>query len=501
MIDFKRFFTMPNAHVTGSDESQYVAVKPFRGLNWGSIAVPAALKKWESEGGSLPPTVLAMAGHNNAEDTGTGASLNANAAISDALPLGVLISDVYGNCVYSNAAYERLSGRKQAHLLGSHWVSFIHPDDRDGLVRDWQESMRQLRPFISEARLVRTDGSFIWVRQTITVVNESRLEYGHAHILEDISVTREYAAVQRARQRELSDENARAQVTLDRIGDAVICTNLAGKIDYMNVKAEEMTGWSRADALNRPLESVFCLLDAVTRKPLKSQAVKALEQHGIVDNADSVLVHRHGSELNIENSAAPTYNHLDELTGAVVVFHDAKFSHERTNRNAHLAEHDSLTGLPNRVALNERFTQAQALARRHDKQMALLFIDLDNFKEINDQLGHESGDRLLISMASQLLACVRATDTVCRYGGDEFVILLSEIAHPDHAAEVAAKLHTAIARYGQHDGQAVELSLSIGISVFPNDGVTAGNLLKKADAAMYRAKAMGKKCTYTAARL
>ncbi|MEF8719011.1 MAG: EAL domain-containing protein [Candidatus Accumulibacter necessarius] len=159
---------------------------------------------------------------------------------------------------------------------------------------------------------------------------------------------------------------------------------------------------------------------------------------------------------------------------------------------AHLAHHDFLTGLPNRALLTERLSQAIGLARRRGKQVALLFVDLDYFKHINDSLGHAVGDQVLQSAARRLSACVRTTDTVCRQGGDEFVILLAEIEQPQDAALVAEKLLVALAEpqlIGQHE---IHVTLSIGISVYPDDGIDGDTVMENADAAMYHAKASGR---------
>ena len=159
---------------------------------------------------------------------------------------------------------------------------------------------------------------------------------------------------------------------------------------------------------------------------------------------------------------------------------------------AHLAQHDFLTGLPNRVLLTERLSQAIGLAHRHRKQVALLFLDLDNFKHINDSLGHAIGDQLLQSVAVRLTACVRTTDTVCRQGGDEFVILLAEIEQPQDAAHVAEKLRAAFAVPHLIGGHELHVTLSIGISVFPDDGIDVDTVMQNADTAMFHAKARGR---------
>ena len=151
-----------------------------------------------------------------------------------------------------------------------------------------------------------------------------------------------------------------------------------------------------------------------------------------------------------------------------------------------------MTGLPNRLLLTDRLTQAIALSRRHGKRVVLLFLDLDHFKRVNDSLGHVIGDKLLQSVAQRLTACVRTSDTVCRLGGDEFVVLLSEVEHVDAATHCAEKLLAASALPHLISGHEVPITLSIGISICPDDGRDAEAMIKNADTAMYHAKKMGR---------
>lgn len=289
-------------------------------------------------------------------------------------------------------------------------------------------------------------------------------------------------------------EKERAQVTLDSIADAVLCSDAAGNVTYLNSIAESLTGWSRGDAAGRPLNDVLRLLDGTTRKsPARNPMALAMERNAPVGlAANSVLLRRDGTEIAIEDSAAPIHGRDGAVVGAVMVFHDVSASREVTARMSHLAQHDFLTDLPNPTLLDDRIAQAIALARRHDKQLAVLFMDLDHFKEVNDSLGHDTGDKLLKSVAQRLKACVRGSDSVSRKGGDEFVVLLSDITHAAHAAGSAEKIIATLAAPHSIDGRELAVTASIGIAVFPRDGVDAEGLLKSADAAMYEAKDAGR---------
>jgi diguanylate cyclase (GGDEF)-like protein/PAS domain S-box-containing protein len=261
----------------------------------------------------------------------------------------------------------------------------------------------------------------------------------------------------------------------------------------MNQVAETMTGWSCQEALGRPLAEVFRIIDGVTRMAAADPARRSMDDDESVGlAAGCVLLRRDKTELHIEDSAAPIHDRDGQVSGAVIVFRDIGPTLAMAQKMTHLAHHDFLTGLPNRVLLIERISQAITQANRHGKRLALLFIDLDNFKRINDLLGHAAGDRLLRLVAKRLAACVRAMDTLCRQGGDEFVMLLTEIEQPQDAARVVEKLRAALAvpyRIGRHD---LRVTLSMGISVFPDDGFDADSLMQKADTAMFHAKASGR---------
>ncbi|MGB6449742.1 MAG: EAL domain-containing protein [Steroidobacteraceae bacterium] len=291
----------------------------------------------------------------------------------------------------------------------------------------------------------------------------------------------------------LFEEKERAQVTLNSIGDAVISTDVGGRVTYLNAVAESITGWSPEQASGRPLEEVFRIADATTRETVQNPMTLAILQNKTVGlSSNCVLIRRDGAEAAIEDSSAPIHDRRGHVTGAVMVFRDVSVARALSLKLAHLAQHDSLTDLPNRILLNDRLTQAMALAHRHQQRLALLFLDLDRFKDINDSLGHAIGDRLLQLVAERLLTCVRSSDTVSRQGGDEFVILLSEVARPEDAAIRAEKILLALSLPYRIDQQDLHLAASIGIVTYPDDGTEAQTLLKHADLAMYRAKDNGR---------
>ncbi|SNS98676.1 PAS domain S-box-containing protein/diguanylate cyclase (GGDEF) domain-containing protein [Noviherbaspirillum humi] len=299
-------------------------------------------------------------------------------------------------------------------------------------------------------------------------------------------------AVRRQAEDSLFHEHERSEVTLNSIGDGVITTDAHGDVRYLNPAAERMTGWSNAEASGKPIGDVFCIIDAISRQPLERPVEEAMQQNAVRVVTDCLLVNRDGSELAINDSCAPMRDREGRIIGAVLVFHDVSAMRDMSQRMAYLAQHDYLTGLPNRFLLNDRLAQAIALALRHGKRAALMFLDLDRFKHVNDTLGHVIGDLLLKQIAARLKDCVRECDTVSRQGGDEFVILLQEVADTIGAARVAAHILEAIGKPYFIDDHEIHISGSIGISICPEDGEDSETIIKHADAAMYQAKAEGR---------
>ena len=290
----------------------------------------------------------------------------------------------------------------------------------------------------------------------------------------------------------VAEENS-AQIALNSISDAVFYTDILGNVNYLNSAAEKLTGWTSKAAYGRPSSQVFNIVNGTTHEPSHNPVLAVLESDkptGLA--ADTVLIKRDGTEVSIEDSCSPIHNEQGQLTGVVVVFHDVSATKAMSMKMAHLAQHDFLTNLPNRVLLNDRIAQAIASANRNDNKVALLFLDLDNFKHINDSLGHATGDKLLQAVSKRLSDCVRNADTVSRQGGDEFILLLADIKHEQDAALSAQKILDELKLPYLINKCNLHISTSIGISVYPNDGLDAETLIKSADTAMYYAKDKGR---------
>lgn len=417
-------------------------------------------------------------------------------AISDALPMGMMVSDIHGNCVYTNAAYQVISDQTTSESLGSRWINAIHQDDRQRVSAELSAAMRNSRSFRAEMRFVRKDNSVTWIRlngASIRLSPKNKKSQGYVLLAEDIGAFKALELVARAAEETLADQQERAQVTLNSIGNAVLATDVAGDVSYLNRVAEMMTGWSAEDGVGQPLAQVFKVIDANTRQLLAKVVCDTIKENKITKlERNCLLVRRDGLETPIEDSIAPIYNRDKEVTGSVIVFNDVGEALATAQKMTDMAQHDPLTGLVNRILLNERLTRALGLAKRHGKSVGVLYIDVDNFKYINDSLGHAVGDQLLKLVASRLSGAVRVTDTVCRQGGDEFVILLTEIEDASCAGKVADKLIAAFTSPLISEDRELRVTLSIGISVSPSDCNDVETAYQHADLAMYRAKKLGK---------
>lgn len=292
---------------------------------------------------------------------------------------------------------------------------------------------------------------------------------------------------------QLYAEKQRAVITLESIGDAVITTDNNANVTYLNPVAEKMTGWTNGDAQNKPLLDVFKIVNESTRKLVSNPVEVVLRSGQIYGLANhTLLISKNGDEYAIEDSAAPICSGDGTTMGVVLVFHDVSESRKMSSKMTYLAEHDFLTELPNRLLINDRLQQALTIAKRDQEHVAILYLDLDRFKNINDSLGHAVGDQLLKIISKELSACLRASDTISRQGGDEFMILLPEVEDHYAPADVAEKLLASISKPFLIEGHEIHISVSIGIAVYPADGENLEDLTKSADSAMYHAKSLGR---------
>jgi len=327
-------------------------------------------------------------------------------------------------------------------------------------------------------------------RLAIETLNEGAQDYLIKNELTQAGLFRalRYAIGRKVIQMALATQRELLEMTLQSIGDAVIRTDNDGNITFANDVAVRLAGLGAQDGGKQAAEiaRVLALNQSAAANPAQPQS-RILHLP-----ADYMLTRPDGEAIAIEGCLAPINDKDGQEAGKVMVFRDASAARAMTSLLSHSAYHDYLTGLPNRMLLIDRIGQAITLAQRSGKRLAVLFLDLDGFKHINDSLGHQVGDNLLKSVAARLVECVRASDTVSRQGGDEFVLLLAEMASPEDAAISARRILQAVGTVHSIDGNDLHISTSIGISVYPDDGLDSDTLIKNADTAMYQAKENGR---------
>ena len=301
----------------------------------------------------------------------------------------------------------------------------------------------------------------------------------------------------RTLQRAVAILRDRAHITLHSIGDAVITTDALGNIDLLNPVAEQLTGWSNAEARGLPATQVFDVVDDASGKPVENPIMQVLRENRIVPLAqNAALVQRNGQRVPIEDSAAPIHDHLGNLVGVVLVFHDVSKNRELTNKLSHQARHDVLTGLINRGEFEQRLERSLNSAKQEHVQHALCYMDLDQFKIVNDTCGHIAGDELLRQLAALLQTNIRATDCLARLGGDEFGLLLEKC--PLHQAErIANQVVQTVGNFRfTHESQTFSVGISIGLVTITEAFGSLSELLSIADAACYSAKDKGRNRVY-----
>ena len=311
-----------------------------------------------------------------------------------------------------------------------------------------------------------------------------------------VTVQRRLADIQQVveeRTHELAASKERALVTLESIADGVVTSDANGTIDYLNPVAERLSGWSEKDLVGRSIADLFKVLDETSGQEVENPALGCLRSGiPVLHHEKSLFMDRRGDTVAINESAAPIRDASGRTTGLVLVRHDVSKARLLSQQMSFQATHDALTHLPNRVRLTEHLQASLEAAGDGGRSLAVMFLDLDRFKIVNDTLGHDAGDQLLREVARRLKACVREGDIVSRLGGDEFVIVMRSVGQRAAVQQMAARLLQAFHDPFCVDASEFFTSASIGIALFPENGTTSEMLLKNADATMYRVKAQGK---------
>jgi len=291
----------------------------------------------------------------------------------------------------------------------------------------------------------------------------------------------------------LFEEKERAQVTLDSIGDGVITTDHQGYVKYLNPVAEELTGWAKKEACDQPIENVLHMIDEISREPISNPVKRCLEDGTTVGlTSQTILVKRDSTEFVVGDSAAPIRNREGQVIGVVLVLHDITESWRLQRQMAYDATHDALTGLINRREFERRLERCLTSARHQGLQHTLCYLDLDQFKLINDTVGHVAGDEMLKQVSQLLIDLLSDRDTLARLGGDEFGLLM-ENCPTEKAIDLINKIIDQISNYQfTWEGQIFRGSVSIGVVSISEQTLSIAQTWSEADVACYTAKDLGR---------
>jgi len=405
---------------------------------------------------------------------------------------GVYIASRDGDIITVNPALVEMLGYDSVEDLkraGRTTVLYVNPIDRERVFARL-ESEGVVKNF--EYRLRRKDGAEIVVLENSRAVYDDDGEVvAHEGTITDITERKQAET-------RVFEEKERAQVTLQSIGDGVITTDARGCIDYINPVAQELIGWEMRSARGKPIDEIMTIINENTRAAVDNPVTRCLNEGRVITLAEnSVLINREGSEVPIQDSAAPIRDRIGNVIGSVMVFHDVSKESRLFRQLSYQASHDALTGLINRSEFENCLISSLDSAHNNpDHSHALLYLDLDQFKVVNDTFGHIAGDELLRQIAELVKANIRSTDIVARLGGDEFGILL-ERCSKERAVEVAEAIRGAVeAHRFTWQESFTAARCSIGIVMVTQESPDVASVMSSADVACYSAKDMGRNQTH-----
>ena len=405
--------------------------------------------------------------------------------VTDNLPALVAYIDADERYQFCNAFYSQsqqmepadMLGKSIRELFGYRWYAVLEPYITAALRGEHQSFEHNTETKHGQRHLQY---------EYIPDVRPGGMVAGFYSMVTDITARNEM-------EQALLAEKERLRVTLNSIGDAVITTDVRSIVSYLNPAAERMTGWSAAEAVGVPLAQVFQTVAGQAGSVSADPVAMVIASGAFNSRAGSVfLVARDGSQIAIEDSASPIRDASDAMVGVVMVFHDVSQAHVMAEQMSHLAAHDALTGLLNRREFERRLELAVASAIAGDRQHTVLYLDLDQFKVVNDTCGHVAGDELLRQLTVVLLDCLRQNDVLARLGGDEFGVLL-ENCPASPASRIADLLRKTVSEF--HFvwlDKVFPIGVSIGLVTFSNGGITMPDVLRMADSACYVAKDKGR---------
>jgi diguanylate cyclase (GGDEF)-like protein/PAS domain S-box-containing protein len=386
-----------------------------------------------------------------------------------------------------NLGAEKIFGYTSDEMVGQP-ITKLFPDNRLNEEIEFVDKIKKKQRVKSfETERITKQGKLIYVSVTLSPILDP-----HGELIGVSKIARDITAHKKA-EIAFAHEHERLRVTMDSIGDAVITINSKGLVEYLNPIAEKLTGWLTGEAKGMPLSQVFNIINESTRKPSLNPVDICLLENRIVGLANhTILISRNGSEYGIEDSASPIRSAEGKTLGVVLVFHDVTVQRQMANEMTYRATHDALTGLINRGEFEHRLERLLIHTHPYGNKHALMFIDLDQFKVVNDTCGHTAGDELLKEITHVIEQCVRTSDTLARVGGDEFAVIL-EKCDAEPAMRIAQLICKNVDEYRfKHQEKRFRIGTSIGLVIMDSHWSSIQTLMQAADTACYTAKEAGR---------
>lgn len=390
--------------------------------------------------------------------------------------------DLEGKISYANEAISRLLGTPPDELLGRLYLKYVDPRDRDRVHSFYIQSLEQKTSNSLEFRLAAAGGETRWVRFVNHPILEDGEIIGQSGFALDITDSVEL-------ERKAEERSLYLEGVLESALDAIVTLDHESIITDWNNGAENLFGYSREEALGENIDELIIKQDHDLIKEAHELSDHVLAGNTI-PTTETIRYRKDGSGVNVLLTGAPIL--IDgEVVGGVATYTDITPQKDLEEAIKHMATHDSLTGLPNRRLFNDRIVLEISHAQRRNEKVAVVLLDLDLFKEVNDSLGHSTGDKLLQAVGKRLCHVLRKSDTVARMGGDEFMLILPEMNTVEDSKASLTRLLNSLRKPFHVEGHRIQISASLGISFYPDDGVDVETLVKKADIAMYKSKALG----------
>jgi diguanylate cyclase (GGDEF)-like protein/PAS domain S-box-containing protein len=401
--------------------------------------------------------------------------------LAQSSPVGIFHTNAKGQFIYVNKSWVEITEIKLEQAAIHRWLNALYEEDRPRISAAWKESLKHHQPFNQEFRFLRTDGKIVWVKgQAATEYDDQQQFMGFVGTITDITILKNN-----------EEQHRMSRVVFENTREGIMVTNADNRIMMINSAFTDITGYDSEEVINlfpsllnsgRHDDSFF--------SDLWDILLQTGHWQGEIWNR-----RKNGEVYPQLMSISSIKNELGDTTNHVAVFADISNIKASEDQLEFLAHHDPLTRLPNRLMLLSRLDHAIEVARREGKMLALLMLDLDRFKNVNDSFGHLAGDELLQQVAKRLLSKLRAVDTVTRLGGDEFTILIEGINSQEDVSKIANSIINALETpWTISNNIEVRVGTSIGISLFPGHGESALELLQHADAALYQAKNAGRGC-------